>query len=100
MGDCDKTASGNPTLAKGKNGGWIDRKNRPVNQRGYLIDREGNVIDTKGMKVFDRVILGKDGEIPPVYRTGVLKEGSNSDLSNLMDEIEKNGEAGNSSMDS
>lgn len=99
VGDCDKTASGNSTLSKGVHGGWVDRQKRPVNQRGYLIDTDGNVIDTKGMIVFDRVILGKDGEIPPVYRTGVLKAGSNSELSNLMAEIEKN-DAGNSSMDS
>jgi len=57
------------------------------------------VIDNLNNIVFDKVILGKDGEIPPVYRTGVLKERSNSDLSNLMAEIENN-DAGNSSMDS
>lgn len=99
MGDSKKSPNGNPMLAKGKNGGWVDSKNRPVNQRGYLIDRHGNVIDSKGNIAFDKVVLGQDGEIPPVYRTGVLKVDSNSDLSNLMAEIENN-QAGESSMDS
>lgn len=39
--------------------------------------------------VFDKVILGKDGEIPSVFRTGLLKQETASDLSDLMNEIEK-----------
>jgi len=43
-----------------------------VNQKGYLIDSEGNVVDFNGNVVFDKVILGKDGDIPPVFRMGLL----------------------------
>lgn len=90
MGDFDMNASGNPVLSKGKHGGFVDRQKRVVNQRGYFIDKEGNVIDYHGNPVFDKIILGKDGEIPPVFRTGLLKEETISNMSDLMNEIEKN----------
>jgi hypothetical protein len=61
-----------------------------VNARGYLIDQDGNVIDVRGNLVFDKAILLKDGEIPPVFRTGLLKDdGTVSNMSELMNEIEK-----------
>jgi hypothetical protein len=89
MGDFDMNATGNPVLSKGKHGGFIDRQKRVVNQRGYFIDKEGNVIDYNGNLVFDKVVLGSDGEIPPVFRTGLLKEETVSDMEGLMDEVEQ-----------
>ena len=58
MGDNQKTPAGNPILAKSPAGGWVDQQQRPVNQRGYLIDKSGNVIDARGNIVFDKVVLG------------------------------------------
>lgn len=60
-----------------------------MNPRGYLIDPEGNVIDFRGNKMFDKCILEDDGEIPAVFRTGLLKSDTASSLSRLMSEIEK-----------
>ena len=79
-----------PILEKDANGRLVDRKGRHVNPRGYLIDKDGNIIDKRGKLMFDKVILGPDGEIPKVFRTGMLKSDSGSSLSRLMSEIEKN----------
>jgi len=35
-----------------------------VNERGYLIDNHGNVIDHAGSIMFDKCVLDSDGEIP------------------------------------
>lgn len=60
-----------------------------MNKRGYLVDPSGNVIDERGKLMFDQCILETDGEIPAVFRTGLLKSDSASSLSRLMSEIEK-----------
>lgn len=44
----------------------------------------GNIVDKNGRKMFDRDILESDGEIPKVFRNGILKADSNSSLSHLM----------------
>lgn len=61
-----------------------------MNPRGYLVDPAGNIIDKRGKRMFDKVILDSDGEIPKIFRTQMLKTDSGSSLSRLMDEIEKN----------
>lgn len=75
-----KTTSGN---------GYLDKKGRLVNIKGYLIDKSGNVIDTHGKLMFDRCVLEEDGEIPVVFRTGLLRSDTASSLSRLMSEIER-----------
>jgi len=67
-----------------------DRHGRPVNTKGYLADAQGNIVDNLGNIMFDRNILEKDGEIPQVFRTGLLRSDTASSLSRLMSEIEKN----------
>ena len=81
---------GNPILDKNSKGELIDRDGRRVNERGYLIDSAGNVIDKNGKAMFDKETLDKEGEIPKVFRTGLLKSDTASSLSRLMSEIEKN----------
>jgi len=81
--------SGNPILVKHKDGTLRDKKNRLVNKRGYLIDPSGNVIDERGKQMFDLCVLEEDGEIPAVFRTGLLKSDTASSLSRLMSDIEK-----------
>jgi len=67
----------------------VDRKQRLVNARGYLVDPHGNVIDFRGGKVFDKSVLDKDGEIPAVFKGNMLKQDTGSSLSKLMSEIER-----------
>lgn len=81
---------GNPILEKARNGDLLDRDGKRVNKRGYLIDHTGNVIDKRNKKMFDREILDSEEDIPKVFRTGLLKSDTASDLSRLMSEIEKN----------
>ncbi len=40
--------------------------------------------------MFEQVVLDQDGEIPQVFRTGLLKADTGSELSRLMSDIEKN----------
>jgi hypothetical protein len=88
QGDLDVGANGQPILKK-TNGEFKDKKGRVVNQKGYLVDKNGNVIDVNGKIVFDKAVLEKDGEIPQVFRTGLLKSDTASSLSRLMSEIER-----------
>lgn len=88
-GDFDLNATGQPVLSKGKHGGFQDKKTRIVNQKGYLIDKDGNVIDYRGSLVFDKAVLEKNGEIPPVFRTGVLKENTVDNVDDLITDFEK-----------
>lgn len=60
-----------------------------MNSRGYLIDKQGNVIDVHGHLVFDKVVLSPEGEIPNVFRSGVLHQDTDSSISRLMSEIER-----------
>lgn len=39
--------------------------------------------------MFDKLVLGKDGDIPAVFRTGLLREDTASGMDELMNEIEK-----------
>jgi hypothetical protein len=82
--------SGTPILGRNSNGELIDSDGRRVNERGYLIDSHGNVIDKNGKPMFDKDILDNQGEIPKVFRTGLLKSDTASSLSRLMSEIERN----------
>lgn len=81
---------GNPILDRTPSGQLVDRDGKLVNARGYLINQDGNVIDKYGKVMFDKEILDEEGEIPKVFRTGLLKSDSGSSLSRLMSEIEKN----------
>jgi hypothetical protein len=60
--------TGEPVMKKDKfNSKYWDRKGRQVNKRGYLIDMDGNVVNTKNNKLFDVKGLLKDGEIPKIF---------------------------------
>ena len=81
---------GNPMLSKNAKGKLVDSQGRVVNVKGYLIDSEGNVINKNGHKMFLKELLDAEGDIPKVFRTGLLKSDTASSLSRLMSEIEKN----------
>jgi hypothetical protein len=45
-------------------GRYYDKIGREVNNRGYLIDEEGNIINQINMKVIGRKQLSPSGELP------------------------------------
>jgi hypothetical protein len=48
MGEFEIDDLGNFIILRGDKGELLDKKERRVNRRGYLIDRFGNVINSKG----------------------------------------------------
>lgn len=44
----------------------MDNAGRPVNEKGYLIDEGGNIIDREGRKIWARDHL-KNGEPPKIF---------------------------------
>jgi len=45
-----------------------------VNQKGYLVDEKGNIKNKRGYKVFGKLLMENDGEIPKVFRTGLFRK--------------------------
>lgn len=90
QGDFEMDPLGNPILDRGSQGDLVDRQGKRVNAKGYLVDKEGNVIDKHGKLMFERQMLDTEGDIPKVFRTGLLKADTGSSLSRLMSEIERN----------
>lgn len=66
----------------------VDSKGRRVNAKGYLIDQNGNVVNKRGVVVFNKRLLEDDGEIPKVFRAGLLRKDTFDSFSQLMSEIE------------
>lgn len=64
MGKFEIDDSGNYIILRGDDGKLLDRDNRVVNKRGYLIDRIGNIINYRNELIFKRTELDEDGEIP------------------------------------
>jgi hypothetical protein len=48
MGDFEIDDLGNFIILRGEKGELLDKKERRVNRRGYLIDRFGNIINKQG----------------------------------------------------
>lgn len=73
-------STGAPILHNSQENGkpvYKDNKGRPVNPFGYLIDpKTGDVIDQHGNLVFPKGMLDPDTQIPPVFRSGQLKDKS------------------------
>ena len=67
MGDFEIDALGNFIILRGDKGDLLDKKERKVNRRGYLVDRFGNVINTKGQIIFKALELDSDDEIPAPF---------------------------------
>lgn len=51
----------------------MDKLKRRVNDKGYFTDAQGNVTDERGNVIFEKSQLDKDGDIPKVYRAGLLR---------------------------
>ena len=88
-GDYDVDYNGSPKLTRtAAPNQYKDRRGNLVNQHGYLIDHDNNIIDENGDRVFSKHALTEDGNIPKVYRDGLPKDNSDSSLSDMMREIE------------
>jgi hypothetical protein len=88
QGEFDMDPLGMPILECLGDGEFRDRKGQRVNQKGYLVDKAGNVINKHGKVQFFKDVLEPDGDIPPVFRTGLLRTGSGSSISRLMSELD------------
>ena len=72
LGDFDEDHNGNILIVsngKDSNGNprYEDKVGRRVNQRGYLVSHEGQIINKKGFGVFRREEVDEDGEIPAPF---------------------------------
>ena len=79
---------GNPMLQKTRDGTLVDSKGRKVNSKGYLLDDNGNIVNKRRNKVFNKSLLEEDGEVPKVFRAGLLRKDTYDSFSQLMSEIE------------
>ncbi len=67
---------------------YLDNDGNLVSQRGYLVNESGDVVDKRGNVVFLKESLDEFGDIPKVFRAGLLRADSFSDLSRVLSEIE------------
>lgn len=67
MGDFEIDDIGNFIILRGEKGELLDKKERRVNRRGYLVDRFGNIINKQGQIIFKAVELDSDDEIPAPF---------------------------------
>ena len=52
IGVFDKDANGNIILQRGHANSFTDNVGRSVNEKGYLIDSDGNIVDREGKLIF------------------------------------------------
>lgn len=88
LGDFDLQDNGQPALTE-KDGKLVDKQGKTVNRRGYLIDAQGNVIDVRKKVCFEKDVLDANGDIPEIFQNNLLRSDSQSSLSRLMSEIDK-----------
>lgn len=67
IGEFELDDLGNFIIQRGEAGELLDKLERRVNRRGYLIDRFGNVINKNGQIIFKQVELNSDDEIPAPF---------------------------------
>lgn len=67
VGVFDKDANGKIILLGGENGSPLtDKAGRTVNEKGYLVDADGDIIDREGKRIFLKEHL-KNGEFPKIF---------------------------------
>jgi len=68
-GNVDLDEKGRTVPIEGDNGEKVDKDGRKVNDKGYLVDANGNVIEGKSKKVMFKLDqLDEKGEIPSPFR--------------------------------
>ena len=78
-----------PILSRDSKNNLIDKENTRVNKKGYLVDKQGNIINKQRKLMFKKKLVDQDGQIPKVFRTGLLKNDGSSSFSRLMSEIDR-----------
>jgi hypothetical protein len=74
MGEFEIDDAGNYIIERGEKGELLDSQGRPVNKRGYLVDKFGNVINMRDQVIFKAADLDSDDEIPAPYGFEKRKE--------------------------
>lgn len=69
-GHFDYDKNGNPIIKKDGSGGFVDKRGVPCSGRGYLIDKDGNIIDHAGRKKFDKSHVTAEGDLPKLFNYG------------------------------
>lgn len=54
-----------------------------------MIDKDGSIVDKKGNLMFKKEILTSDGDIPKVFRMGLLRKDTRDSFSRIMSEIDE-----------
>ena len=67
MGEFEIDDLGNFIIVRGADNELLDKRERRVNRRGYLVDRFGNVVNTQGNVIFKAIELDVDDEIPAPF---------------------------------
>lgn len=88
-GEFEQDPMDEPILGKDKSNNFFDLNQKQVNSKGYIIDKEGNVLNKHGKLMFKKKLLDSEGLIPRVFRTGLLKRDGSSSFSRLMSEIDR-----------
>lgn len=53
-----------PILKRDNSNSFVDKQGRPVSVSGYLIDRDGNIVNQEGVKVLNKEELRGGVDLP------------------------------------
>ncbi len=68
-GEFDFDEEGVPVLLYDKSGLPVDKEGRRVNQRGYLVDNSGNILNDENKEAIVNEELSSDEDLPVVIYT-------------------------------
>jgi len=84
----DEDIGGKPIIVlENDRGEILDKQNRRVNSKGYLIDDNGNIVDRLMNIVFKSNLVSSNGEIPKVFRLGVISQKSDISIRTFTDRM-------------
>jgi hypothetical protein len=68
LGNFERDDKGNVIAEPDANGNFKDQDGKPTNERGYLTDANGNIINNyNGQKMFDKSVIDEKGEVPAPF---------------------------------
>lgn len=68
LGEFDRDDKGNIIVLQDDEGNIQDKDGNPTNERGYLMDQSGNILDNhRKRKMFDKNDMDDRGEVPAPY---------------------------------
>jgi hypothetical protein len=66
-------------------GKFVDNRGSNVNQKGYRVDDDGNMIDNYDRKKLDKAQMTKDGDIPKLFNNN----GKRFDITDVIGQVDK-----------